>query len=531
MFFREEEFQNQFHKEGEQLVNYTKYKLKGNDELVSLLAGKDNLFIVACNKCFKEFESVDEPECAEFEALAEERGKNVTGVLKVDFLCNKVQTEKKLLEQIPEDTENIMVISCGLGVQTVADMVGKKPTYAVCNSLNYTGHHGMALTKKNCDACAQCYLNITGGVCPIVDCSKSLTNGQCGGAKNGKCEIDPDKDCAWEKIYRRLEKQDRLEEFQNQPVQLRDYSKTNVKFVQEYVKKIRESRYEGYYGGVHPCERKEFSEYIALQRFPEPGVVSIPLAQHFGAPAAALVEVGDKVKVGQKIGEVAANISSAIHSSVSGEVIAIEPRPTPTSMGGGVLSVVIRSDGKNELHESVVPNKPLDELSAEEIIEILKDKGIVGMGGAGFPTFFKLKPGKPVDTVLINGCECEPILTADHRVLLEHADEVIFGLQAIMKAVNAPRGVIVIEDNKPDAIEVVQAKVADIPGIEVCVAKTKYPQGAEKMLIKRHRPSGAPGRSACRRRLCGQQREHSQGCVRRHSEGHASDRACCHRLR
>ena len=121
----------------------------------------------------------------------------------------------------------------------------------------------MALTKKSCDACAQCYLNVTGGVCPIVDCSKSLVNGQCGGAKNGKCEVDPNKDCAWEKIYQRLAAQGRLEEFLNQPVQVRDFSKVNFKVINEYVKSIREDRLNGYYGGVHPSEHKEFSEHIA----------------------------------------------------------------------------------------------------------------------------------------------------------------------------------------------------------------------------------------------------------------------------
>ena len=104
-----------------------------------------------------------------------------------------MHTERKLQDLIPEGTENVVVISCGLGIQTVADLAGK-PVVAASNTLNYRGHHGMALTKKSCDACAQCYLNITGGVCPIVDCSKSLVNGQCGGAKNGKCEVDPNKD-------------------------------------------------------------------------------------------------------------------------------------------------------------------------------------------------------------------------------------------------------------------------------------------------------------------------------------------------
>jgi len=240
------------------LENYTKYKLKGCDELVPLLSGVDNLFVVACNKCFKEFETIDEPDCGEFEKIAAEHGKTVTGSAKVDFLCNKTQTEKKLQDMIPEGTEHVFVISCGLGIQTVADLA-KVPVYAAADSLNYTGHHGMALTKKSCDACAQCYLNVTGGVCPIVDCSKSLVNGQCGGAKNGKCEVDSNKDCAWEKIYKRLEKQGRISEFLEQTVQVRDYSKVDFKFVNNYVKSIRENRLEGYYGGVHPSERKEFT--------------------------------------------------------------------------------------------------------------------------------------------------------------------------------------------------------------------------------------------------------------------------------
>ena len=464
------------------MENYTKYKLKGRDELASVLTGTDNLFIIACNKCFKEFETVDEPDCDEFEKIVSEEGKTITGSAKVDFLCNKVQTERKLQDMIPEGTEHVFVISCGLGVQTVADMVNV-PVYAAADSLNYRGHHGMALTKKSCDACAQCYLNVTGGVCPIVDCSKSLVNGQCGGAKNGKCEVDSSKDCAWEKIYRRLEKQGRLDEFLNQPVQMRDYSKADHKFVTEYVKSVRENRLDGYYGGVHPTERKEFTEHLPLERFPDPETVVIPLSMHAGAPANPVVQVGDTVKVGQVIGESAGFISSPVHSSVSGTVTAIENHGHATR--GECLSVVIRSDGKNTLHESVQPHKGLDDLTPDKIVEIVRDAGIVGMGGAGFPTSVKLKPAKPVDTILLNGCECEPLLTADHRVLLEFADDVIFGLKAILKATGAEKGLIVIEDNKPDAIELMKEKTAGYDNMDVVVARTKYPQGAEKMLIKR----------------------------------------------
>ena len=352
------------------MENYTKYKLKSNDELASVLDGKDNLFVIACNKCFKEFETVDEPDCDEFLKFAADQGKNVTGSAKFDFLCNKMHTERKLQDLIPEGTENVVVISCGLGIQTVADLAGK-PVVAASNTLNYRGHHGMALTKKSCDACAQCYLNITGGVCPIVDCSKSLVNGQCGGAKNGKCEVDPNKDCAWEKIYQRLAKQGRLEEFLNQPVQVRDFSKVNFKVINDYVKSIREDRLDGYYGGVHPSERKEFSEHIALKKFPDPKTVVISMSQHLGAPANPIVQVGDTVKVGQKIGEAAGFISAPVHSSVSGTVVAVEPRMHGTR-GSEVMAVVIESDGKNTLHESVQPHGDLDNLTPDEIIDIIR---------------------------------------------------------------------------------------------------------------------------------------------------------------
>ena len=465
------------------MEDYTKYRLKSSEELIQTLAGTDHIFVVACNKCFKEFTSVDEPECDEFADLAKAAGKNVTGAVRVDFLCNKTQTLGRLRDMVPAGTENLFVISCGLGIQTVADMV-QLPVFAASDSIPRRGHHGMALTPKACDACAQCYLNVTGGICPVVDCSKSLLNGQCGGAKDGRCEVDPAKDCAWEKIQQRLAKLGRLEEFRNQSVQLRDYSKVNSRLISDYVRTIREKRFEGYYGGVHPSERKEMSGHVQLVRFPEPDVVVIPLSMHAGKPSVPLVKEGERVRVGQKIGEQAGFIGASIHSSVSGTVLAVEERRHPT-LGSGVLSVVIQNDRLGTVDESVRPHGDIEELSPEEIVKIVKDNGIVGMGGAGFPAYVKLQPGKPIDAVLLNGCECEPMLTADHKVLLHYADDVVYGLRAVMKAVSAPRGVIVIEDNKPDAIAMLQEKTKGYENIEVMAARTKYPQGAEKMLIKK----------------------------------------------
>ncbi len=465
------------------MEDYTKFKLKRREELNAVLADKDDLFVIACNKCFKELDGFDEPECGLFEEIAKEQGKNVVGTAKIDFLCNEPLTAKNFKEGIPEEAKNIFVISCGLGVQTIAEMMDI-PVYAASDTIAVDGYHGMALTNTLCDACGQCFLNMTGGICPVVDCSKGLLNGQCGGAKNGKCEVDKDKDCAWQKIYERLEKQGRLEEFLNQPIQIRDYSKINYKFISEHVQAIREKRYEGYYGGIHPIEHKELSEHLLLVPFPDPLNVVIQMSQHAGAPAEPIVEVGQHVKMGQKIADAKGFISSAIHASVSGTVVAIEPRLHPIS-GIESLAVVIQSDGMNTLHESVKPAGDLESLSPDEIIEIVREKGIVGMGGAGFPTAVKLKAPKPIEMVLLNGCECEPILTADHRVLLEYADEVIYGLKAMLKASGAEKGVIAIEDNKQDAVELLEEKIADLPNIEIIVVKTKYPQGAEKMLIKR----------------------------------------------
>ena len=464
------------------MENYTKYALKATEELTALLEGKDNLFVVACNKCFKEFDTVNEPELEQVVELAKGLGKTVVGTAKADFLCNETKAMKGLPDMIPANAEHVLVISCGLGVQTVA-AIADAPVYSATNTINRGGQHGMALTKKACEACAQCYLGITGGICPVVDCSKSLLNGQCGGAKDGKCEVSPDKDCAWEKIQQRLAAQGRIGELTAQAVQVRDYSKINFKVINEYVKAIREKRLDGWYGGIHPVEGKEPTEHKALVRFPAPETVTIPLSMHLGAPATACVAVGDYVKMGQKIGEAAGFISAPVHSSVSGKVIAIQDLPHATR--GTCTAIVIENDGKDTLDEAIKPNKPLEELTPAEIIEIVKNAGIVGMGGAGFPTYVKLNPGKPIDAVLVNACECEPMLTADHRVLLEYADDIIFGLLAEMKTVAAPKGIIVIEENKPDAIALLQEKVADIEGMEVLEVSTQYPQGGEKMLIKR----------------------------------------------
>ncbi|WZL71595.1 electron transport complex subunit RsxC [Clostridiaceae bacterium 35-E11] len=246
-------------------------------------------------------------------------------------------------------------------------------------------------------------------------------------------------------------------------------------------------------GGVHPPHYKEATASLKVEKAKEPNRVVIPLQQHIGAPCEALVQVGDKVKVGQKIGEAKAFVSVPVHSSVSGEVKQIAATLTPT---GQTQCVIIESDGLNTLHDSIKPKGDLATLSGKEILDIVKEAGIVGLGGAAFPTHVKLSPPpeKKIDTIILNGAECEPYLTADHRLMLENPESIILGLKAMMKVVNVVKGYIGIENNKPDAIESMIKAVGNDKTIEVVGLETKYPQGAEKQLIyactKREVPSG-----------------------------------------
>ena len=235
-------------------------------------------------------------------------------------------------------------------------------------------------------------------------------------------------------------------------------------------------------GGIHPPYRKEYTEKKALERAKSPKVVYIPLQQHIGASATPIVKVGDEVKLGQKIGEKQGFVSSNVHSSVSGKVIGIEEHELP---GGRGLCIVVENDFKEELHESVKPKGSLENLSKEDIISIITEAGIVGMGGGTFPTHIKTSPpsDKQIDAVILNGAECEPYLTADHRLMLENPEDVVFGLKILMKSLNVSKGYIGIEVNKLDALEKVKKEAQKYSDIQVIPLKVKYPQGAEKQLI------------------------------------------------
>ena len=236
-------------------------------------------------------------------------------------------------------------------------------------------------------------------------------------------------------------------------------------------------------GGIHPPDKKELAKNEPIAQAKSPRRVVIPLSQHLGAPCKAIVTIGQEVKKGELIGEPGGFVSAPVHSSVSGKVIAIGE--FPNAMGRMVTSIVIENDGREEW-TALKDNPDYMKLSPDELKEKIKAAGIVGMGGAAFPTLVKLSPPKekPIDIVIINGAECEPYLTADYRLMIEKPAEIIEGLKILMKILGVNKGFVGIENNKPDAIDKMRAAVKNEPDIEVCALKVKYPQGAEKMLIK-----------------------------------------------
>ena len=240
-------------------------------------------------------------------------------------------------------------------------------------------------------------------------------------------------------------------------------------------------------GGVHPEENK-LTHDIATRKAELPKVAVFPLSQHIGAPAKPVVKRGDKVKVGTLIAEAGGFVSAPIYSSVSGTVAKIDTVIDAT--GYRKPAIIINVEG-DEWEESIDRSESLETLSAhpeltpEEIVERIKVAGVTGMGGAGFPTFIKLcpPPGAKAECVIINGVECEPYITADYRLMIEHADEILVGLELLMKAAKVEKGYIGIEENKPEAIRLLTEKTANDSRIEVVPLAQKYPQGGEKQLV------------------------------------------------
>ncbi len=235
-------------------------------------------------------------------------------------------------------------------------------------------------------------------------------------------------------------------------------------------------------GGIHPPYNKELASGKAIKKAPVPAEVVIPLSQHIGAPNEPLVKEGDRVEVGQKIGASEAFVSAPVHSSVAGTVKEIAE--VANFAGAKVRSVIIAADPSQPEFEKK-PGKDPESLTAEEIREVAREAGLVGMGGAAFPTHVKLTPpaDKPVDTVIINACECEPFLTCDHRLMLERPDDLVAGARLLKTAVGASKVIIGVEANKMDAADALRSKTSGLADVEVEILEVKYPEGAEKMLI------------------------------------------------
>ena len=236
-------------------------------------------------------------------------------------------------------------------------------------------------------------------------------------------------------------------------------------------------------GGVHPYDGKELAMDKAIVDFRPEGVMVYPLSQHIGAPAKPLVQKGERVLLGQKIAEANGFISAPVISSVSGTVKSIEKRLT---VGGAMVeSIVVDNDQQYESIPGFGEKRDYKAMSREEIVNIVRDAGIVGLGGAGFPTFVKLSPKdiNKIDLFLVNGAECEPYLTSDYRDMMEMPEKLIGGLQVVLSIFPNAKGKICIEDNKPEAIKLLTEKTKGMDNIEVVALRTRYPQGGERQLI------------------------------------------------
>ena len=237
-----------------------------------------------------------------------------------------------------------------------------------------------------------------------------------------------------------------------------------------------------FFGGIHPKYNKEMSTQVTTFHTIEPKVLVIPMQQHIGAPCSPLVQVGDKVRKGQKIGD-GEGLCVPVHASVSGTVIAVEPRPHTS--GRMVNAVVIENDFRNESMPAQGMEQPLEQLDADAVLHAIREAGIVGMGGAAFPGNVKAVSSMGhIDTLIANACECEPYITADDSLLRTKAEQVLQGMMILRQVLSPERVVLAVEDNKAQAIANLKQLLPEFPQIELAVLPTRYPQGAEKQLIQ-----------------------------------------------
>lgn len=466
--------------------NFIKFNLKPEQEIIQVTKDKDNIGIIVCDACYEELDSKIQNFCNQvLDLLNRKLLKKVVSCIKLNFLCNSYINKEKVINFISKNPniDSICVISCGLGIQFISDIVEKEvitltnsvqPFY---NSTAFVIQHGITLNNNEffCSTCGQCYLNYTGGICPIVECRKSLLNGPCGGAKNGKCEVDNKKECIWEKIFiKQPKKFSKKIFFRNYYIQ--DYNNN------ERINKNLDIRVNDFFGGLNLLDCKDLTAELSSVMFPETNFIYLFLLQHIGKTSTPLVKEGDYVKTYQLVAKSDGLISSNLHSPISGKVLGIKELLHP-KLKKLIPAIIIENDFKNEIYPGITPYQNWKNLSKQQIIQKIEQAGVVGLGGAMFPTHVKLSFNKDLDALIVNGCECEPYINADNRVMIEYTKQIFESIEIIKYLLNPKRIIIVIEDNKSEAIQNInQFKPKEV---ELFVVKTKYPYGAEKNLIKK----------------------------------------------
>ncbi len=464
---------------------FCKFVPKDADEIKGCLNGGEGLWVLWCRKCFLEYRE-EETGWGELRDVLEEAGIEIIGEEGIPFLCNRVMAPPRIRDAVPEGGCTVGVYSCGIGIQRVAGLLEGRKVVALADSVSHARNaaamgasHGISLDGRFCAGCGQCYLSMTGGVCPVVDCAKGLLNGPCGGARDGMCEVIPEKECAWLKIYERIG-----ESAGGAEVRVHDHARFSVKERLEVAALNDARRREGFDGGVYPREDKEELAGRRIARLDTPPEVWVFLSQHTGVPAVPLVKQGQRVLKGQPVGEPSGRVSAFVHASVSGEVVGVEERVHPLT-GSLQPAVVIAADGGDDWYE-LSPVEDWQGCAAERLVDAVYRAGVVGLGGAMFPSHVKFAPPRPVDTLLVNGCECEPMLAADDRLMQEEPKRIVAGAGIVKRMLGVKNVVIVVEDNKPRALEVLSRAVEDfLDEMVVMPVATKYPQGAERLLIKR----------------------------------------------
>ncbi|MFA5644834.1 MAG: electron transport complex subunit RsxC [Candidatus Ratteibacteria bacterium] len=463
----------------------TKFRLKQKEELVETLSHISSISLLWCEKCFTA-EELSDKDIAAFKEISDLSHLSISQDIRIPFLCNRIKTSSLLQETLSPETKRIAVASCGIGIQTISSLFPDLPIIALTDSIpqslnatSLTAFHGITLAKLMCAGCGNCVLTKTAGICPVTACAKSLLHGPCGGAKNGMCEVSPERECAWEKIFSRLEKQKKKWEDSSTLHNFAAFS-----FSQHLVyRKENALRHEKpFYGGVHPPDEKKSTESSPLRHFSPPEKVILFLSQHAGMPAKPLVQRGDSVCIGEKIADADGLISLPLHTGISGTVRDISTEWHPILLQP-MPAIIIENNGKNLFSDNYTRFPNWKDTDPDILLDHIRETGIAGLGGAMFPTNVKLSV-KKARILIINGCECEPFLTGDTRLMIERSSELMEGCAIAAYLLGVKETVVAMEENSQEAFLSCSTAAQNFSEIRIEQFPTAYPQGAEKMLVQ-----------------------------------------------